>query len=112
MRKLYEPHLFPKAKFFKIFDKYFGGNNSRQLTSGHNVCTVGFEPNVHLTKVLKDLQTAYKSCGWKVKFYTETAASHSYGQATFYSDGEYHKHEWGASIVQSKVATKPIGVAK
>ena len=112
MRKLYEPHLFSKAEFLPIFDWHFGAAKTRQMIGGHSVCTIGFEPNANLAKGLKDLEVAYNKCGWKTKFYTETAASHTYGQVTFYSDSDDKNFEWGASIVKSKVATKPIGTAK
>ena len=112
VRKLYEPHLFPKAQFLPMFDEHFGRNEVRQLVGGHSVCAVGFEPNANFSKGLKDLETAYKKCGWKTKFHTETAASHTNGQATFYTDNDAQNNEWGASIVKSKIATKPIGTAK
>ena len=112
VRKVYEPHLFINASFLPIFDKYFGDINSRQLSGAHSICAVGFEPNPKHTKWLKDLQLAYEKCGWKAKFHTKTAAAHSYGLATFYSDGEEKNFEWGASIVKSKKAVKPIGVAR
>ena len=107
VRKLYEPNLFPQAQFLPIFDEYFGRNEVR-----FSVCAVGFEPNANFSKGLKDLEFAYKKCGWKTKFHTETAASHTNGQATFYTDNDAQNNEWGASIVKSKIATKPIGTAK
>ena len=112
VRKLYEPHLFPEAQFLPIFDAHFGMNKTRQMIGGHSVCAVGFEPNANLAKGLKDLEIAYNKCGWKTKFYTETAASHTNGHVTFYSDSAFKYFEWGASIVKSKIATKPIGCAK
>ena len=112
VRKLYEPHLFPKAQFLKIFDTYFGETEIRQKIVGQSVCAVGFEPNANLARGLKNLEAAYNKCGWKTKFHTETAASHTNGQATFYTDNDAQNNEWGASIVKSKIATKPIGTAK
>ena len=108
VRKLYEPHLFSKAEFLPIFDEYFGRNDVRELVGGHSVCAVGFEPNANFLKVLKDIEVAYKKCGWKTKFYTKTAASHKNGQATFYADNNPN-NELGASIVKSKIG---IGSAK
>ena len=112
VRKLYEPHLFPKAQFLKIFDTYFGETEIRLKIVGQSVCAVGFEPNANLARGLKNLEAAYNKCGWKTKFHTETAASHTNGQATFYSDSDHKNYEWGASIVKSKIANKPIGTAK
>ncbi len=34
------------------------------------VCTVGFEPNPTHTPVLKTLEDAYRTCGWRVHFMT------------------------------------------
>jgi len=112
VRKVYEPHLFINATFLSIFEKYFGDDNSRQIGGEHTVCAVGFEPNPKHSKWLKDLQNAYEKCGWKAKFHTKTAAAHSNGLATFYSDSDLKNYEWGASIVKSKKAYKPVGVAK
>ena len=111
MRKIYEPHLFPDAKFLPIFNKYFGDINSRHLNvqDGYSICAVGFEPNPKHSKRLKDIEMSYLKCGWKAKFHTETAAAHYNGLATFYSDGDEKMLEWGGAIVESKTATKPIG---
>ena len=95
-----------------IFDKYFGHIDSRHLSGSSTVCAVGFEPNPKHSKILKDLQNSYKKCGWKAKFYTETAASHSNGNATLYTDANEVMLEWGASIIKSKVAKKPVGVVQ
>jgi len=116
VRKVYEPHLFIDAPLLPIFEKYFGNEKSRHIGGDYSVCTVGFEPNPKHTKVLKDLQKAYEKCGWKAKFLTNTAAAHSSGVATFYTDtlpGDQEKNnEWGASIVKSKKAFTPAGSAK
>lgn len=112
VRKLYEPHLFINASFLPIFKEYFGEENSRQIGGEHSVCAVGFEPNPKHSKWLKDLQNAYRKCGWKTKFHTKTAVAHSYGLATFYTDTDVDNYEWGASIVKSKKAFRPVGVAK
>ena len=49
VRKLFEPHLYPKAKVQKIFDHFFGPIELRS----ESVCAVGFEPNPNHTTYLK-----------------------------------------------------------
>jgi len=108
VRKLYQPHLFANAPFLTIFDRFFG----EELDERPVVCAIGFEPNPRHAQLLEAIESAYEKCGWKVKFFTKTAASHSYGLATFYTDEEETKNEWGGSILESKVAKKPAGVTK
>ena len=110
IRKLYEPDLFVNATVLPIFDKYFGDPGVRQEKG--TVCAIGFEPNSHHTSILQKIQSAYNLCDWKVKLFTETAAAHSYGLATYYSDHNSDWREWGGSIVHSKIAKHPAGVAK
>lgn len=107
IRKLYEPHLFINASYLPIFNKYFGDSESVPT-----VCSVGFEPNPRHVKTLQEIQTAYQKCGWKTVFHTSTAAAHSYGLATFFSDNKVAYNEWGGSIVQSRKAKHPSGFAK
>ena len=110
VRKLYEPHLFINATILKIFENFFGLTDSRRF--GGSVCAIGFEPNPRHATVLENIQSAYEKCGWRAKFFTKTAAAHSYGLATFYSDDDKAHNEWGGSILESKVAKKPAGVTK
>ena len=55
VRKLFEPHLYPKAKVHKIFDHFFGQAEFREIS---DICVVGFEPNPNHTTYLKG--TLYK----------------------------------------------------
>ena len=41
-----------------------------------------------------------------------TAASHTNGTTTYFTDGEMKKLEWGGSIIQSPVAKKESGQTK
>ena len=98
VRKLFEPGLYPDAPVLKVFDDHFGPveyKGRRQDT----VCAVGFEPNPRHTPVLKTIEEAHKSCGWRTTFYTEVAASHDYGSIDFLSDNDLGNKEWGGSIV-------------
>ena len=110
IRKLYEPHLYVNSSILPIFTQYFGNIEDRQQKSV--VCAIGFEPNPHHTEILKKLQSSYDLCDWKIKIFTNTAAAHCYGMATFFSDKNTEWREWGSSIVFSKIAKEPVGVAK
>ena len=101
VRKLFEPELYPDAPILPVFESYFGPI----LTDGqreNTVCAIGFEPNVHHTKALKDVEQAHKACGWRSHFYTETAAAHDYGTISFLSDNDFGNLEWGGSIISDQ----------
>ena len=101
VRKLFEPALYPNASVLSVFDAHFGPADSegrRQDT----VCAVGVEPNPHHTSVLKGIEQAHKSCGWRTTFYTEVAAAHDYGTIEFMSDNDPGHKEWGGSIVTNE----------
>lgn len=102
VRKLFEPSLYPKAKINRVFNILFGNETIRKHELEQNdkyVCAVGFEPNSKLSSYLKEIESSYNKCGWRVKFLTETAVSDHYESGQFYSDGEYHKYEWGGGIL-------------
>ena len=61
---------------------------------------------------IKSLQYAYEKCGWKVTFHTTTAVAHSEGAVTFFTDENEKYFEWGGSIIESRVAKKPVGVTR
>lgn len=107
IRKLYEPHLFINATYLPIFKQYFGDS-----AEDKSVCSVGFEPNPRHVKTLQKLQSSYENCGWKTVFHTTTAAAHSYGLATFFSDQNEDNFEWAGSILESKNANHPSGITK
>ena len=51
VRKLYESHLYPKAKVKQIFEHFFGSPDRRNET----VCAIGFEPNPNHTQYLQGI---------------------------------------------------------
>ena len=53
------------------------------------------------------MEQSYRSCGWRVKIYTETAVSDHYGVTEFYSDNDFKHNEWGGSILGPNIM-KPI----
>ena len=102
IRKLFEPEKYPKAYVHPIFDSKFGNITERLKFTpdgGNTVCAVGFEPNPHHTSYLKEVESSYSKCGWRVKIMTETAASDKNGRTTFYSDESYKNMEWGGGVL-------------
>ena len=106
IRKLFEPQKYPEAYVNPLFDSLFGNITERLQTSqdgGHMVCVIGFEPNSHHTNYLKEVESSYQKCGWKVNILTETAASDRQGTSTFYSDEAYSNMEWGGGILSPNI---------
>ncbi len=46
-----------------------------------------------------DIEEAYRKCGLRAKFYTNTAVSEQEGSAIFFSDKDYSHLEWGGTII-------------
>ena len=109
VRKLMEPSKYPEANnTLRLFNFLFGDETVRtQPMEGDDsyMCVVGFEPNSHLTQYLREVESSYHKCGWRVKFLTETGVSDHYGRTQFYSDGELNKYEWGGGILPHKRIT-------
>ena len=102
IRKLFEPEKFPGANVHPIFNSKFGNATERlQLTQdgGSMVCAIGVEPNSHHTRSLKEVESIYTKCGWRVIIMTETAASDRPGIGRFYTDESYENMEWGGGIL-------------
>lgn len=96
IRKLYEPHYYPKAPVLEYFHKFFG-----EESNWKKVCAIGFEPNYKWTQSLTDLQNSYNSMGYPVIIFTETAVNIHNQNVTFYTE-PYEKpknHEWGSSLL-------------
>ena len=106
IRKLFEPEKYPDAYVHAIFNSNFGTIKERRrasLENGRVVCAVGFEPNSHHTRYLKEVEYAYNKCGWRVTMMTQTAASDHNGITRFYTDEAYQKMEWGGGILPPNV---------
>lgn len=98
IRKLYEPHLYPKAAAVAIFDKYFGPVEQRRT----DVCTFGFEPNPRHTSRLQALERAYRQRHWDVTIFTGTAVGTKDGVVYFQSDHDEANNEWGSRVVETQ----------
>lgn len=55
VRKLFQPELYPDATISTLFDANFGEDRVRRKDF---VCSVGFEPNPHHTKILQGQYSA------------------------------------------------------
>ena len=114
VRKLYEPRQFPNAPIHKIFQEFFGPFEFRSKVeksmkgADSFICSVGFEPNSHHSKYLKQIEANYRHChGLNVKFFTETGASNKNGVTQFITDGSPENNEWGGQILKrSKRSSK------
>jgi FkbM family methyltransferase len=94
IRKLYEPQMYAKATVHPIFNKYFGEDRKR-------VCAFGFEPNPKHSTRLQQIMKLYNQLNERVVIFTQTAASTSDANQTFYTQ-PYEKpenSEHGASLV-------------
>ena len=116
IRKLFEPELYPEAKVHPIFNSNFGSIETRKDTNSPlSICAVGFEPNPSHTKYLKEIETSYNKCGWRVMFFTETAVSNREGNVKFYTDADLKHLEWGSGILSpeiNKIANKTTSNVK
>ena len=45
-----------------------------------NICAVGFEPNPNHVLPLREIELSFAKCGWRTKFFTETAVSNYTGK--------------------------------
>lgn len=96
IRKIFEPDLYPDDPVLPIYDQLFG----LERASRNDMCVVGFEPNIHHTTRLQELEAIYRAQGWRVKIFTETAVDEKDGTVEFFFDRTAAaKHrEWGASL--------------
>jgi len=69
IRKLYESELYPDAAVLPVFRRVFAE------IPRNEICSIGFEPNPHLTPTLKVLEWIYNQNGFRVKIHTEIAVS-------------------------------------
>jgi hypothetical protein len=109
MRKVYQPSGYPGAKVEPTFSRFFGSNNNRK-----DVCTIGFEANLHHTSRLLELQYNYRNASYPCVIFTETAVSNKIGTVEFFLDplAKPEKHEWGATAVACNERVKACPDAK
>ena len=109
VRKLIELERYPNAKVLPIFDKVLGTTDHRKKkghVNGKRICVIGFEPNPKHTEYLNEIEENYNNCGYKVKFFTETAVSGFNGKAMYYSDENFKKLEWGGGLLSADLSNK------
>lgn len=100
VRKLFEPHKYPGARFLPYFDQYFGNEDFRKQPSEiTGLCAFGFEANPHFLERLRTVQGAYKAQGWRAEFVAPRIVSDVEDRnITFYVDHAEGVNEWGSSI--------------
>ena len=106
-RKLYEPNYYLNAPVLPIFQSYFGADRKK-------VCAVGFEPNLHHTAHLQNMQEAYRAAGFPLFIFTETALFSKVVNLTLFDDisrGGRRHHLWGASLYNAQNSSKTFTVA-
>ena len=125
VRKLFEPNAYPTDNYdwdnaglprwhccrnhsapndhvfyAPIFDRLFGNMLRRSRDNFRGVCAFGFEMNPQHSRRLKEIEACYAARGWRVKLFTETAASDVDGNTTMrLAQGQDSEHNWGASIL-------------
>lgn len=93
IRKLFEPHKYPKAKITQMFDGIFGEVRQRPKTA----CALGMEPNPSHQKRLQALETGYNNLGFRVHIYPFAAWKEEGTMNFSMSEGDGHEH-WGSRI--------------
>ena len=100
IRKLYEPHLYPRADVLPLFREVFGNHTSE-------VCSVGFEANPLHTDYLKQFESYCLRRNWRVKIFTSLAVSTLNANLTFYTEpGNENNNQWGASLERTSGGRK------
>ena len=125
-RKLYEPHLDPRASVLKKFDQYFGEFQTRDTSKVRStnfylfsnkgmvgvgglpelnpkicnlkVCAVGWEPNPKHVEYLQKMTEAYKSCGYRVVINTRVGVGAHNTKTEFVETRNDGDRDWGASV--------------
>jgi hypothetical protein len=96
IRKLYQPHLYPRAPVLPLFKEVFGN-------SSKDVCSVGFEANPVHDDYLKEFEQFCHQQNWRVKIFTSVAVSIEERNETFYVEPKNNvNNQWGASLYQGK----------
>ncbi|RYG65791.1 hypothetical protein EON64_11190 [archaeon] len=94
-RKLYEPHLFPRARSLPYYSSTFGDGSRR------DVCSLGFEPNSLHAERLSILQASYQKANYPTVIFTNAAVMNYDGHVVFYRAPQQKRlyHESGASTI-------------
>ena len=110
IRKLFEPHLYKTAPYLKIFDGMFGSASFRsQPSSVTGLCAIGIEPNPKWDPRFTQIEKAYQTKGWKVKWLREGVSNRS-TSITFWGDPDNKSTDFGFSSTHRKSKKKWIPV--
>lgn len=103
VRKLFEPELYERALVAPYFDRLFGTREVRaERARAGRLCAFGFEPTPTLQPRLVALEAAYRAMGWRVTFFTRTAATVRDGPVPFFyydGAGETEALDMGSSLI-------------
>ena len=97
IRKLFEPHLYKTAPYLKIFDGMFGNASVRsQPSSVTGLCAIGIEPNPRWDRRFTQIEKAYQTMGWKVKWLRKGVSNRA-TNITFWGEADGNTSETGFS---------------
>ena len=97
IRKLFEPHLYKTAPYLKIFKAMFGNASFRsQPSSVTGLCAIGIEPNPRWDPRFTQIEKAYQTMGWKVKWLRKGASNRA-TNITFWGDADGNTTDYGFS---------------
>ena len=97
IRKLFEPQLYESAPYLQIFDATFGNASFRsQPSSVTGLCGIGIEPNPRWAQRFTQIEKAYQTMGWKVKWLRK-AVSNRTTNISFWGDNAAETNDEGFS---------------
>jgi len=102
IRKLFEPHKYPKALVTQVFDSVFGEVKHRPKTT----CALGMEPNPDQHERLQSLETGYNQRGFRVHIYP-FAAWKEEGTLDFQTWTADGHESWGSRISSASFVELP-----
>ena len=97
------PHLYQNAPYLQIFDGMFGNASFRsQPSSVTGLCGIGIEPNPRWAQRFTQIEKAYQTMGWKVKWLPK-AVSNRTKNITFWGEKAATANDLGFSSTHRAV---------
>ena len=88
-RYLFEPQHYPLSTYVTAFGRLLGPPRQRNLSE---VCAFVVEPNPAHAPRLRELETSYQNCGWRLQ-HLPLGASDRAGEMRFYPNAEAPKRQ-------------------
>lgn len=98
VRKLFEPHLYPHSSIEGHFRKAFGNRRERI----RDVCAFGFEGHPMFFSRLRQIESTYRSRGYRVKFLRQLVGT-AHTKVPFFVD-QTKKHDGSSVISREKTS--------